>query len=125
MSYVAPVSAVLIMRCTASAATSAGPTTRPIGSVAAQRAPALLELIPQQRRRQRRVDKAGSNEVYPDGRELECERRREWVQGRRGRRNNSEVFVTRRPPVPPMNTSEPPAFILPAAARATARYSTT
>ena len=34
MSYVAPVSAVLVMRCTASAATSAGPTTRPIGSVA-------------------------------------------------------------------------------------------
>jgi hypothetical protein len=34
MSYVAPVSAVLIMMCTASAATSAGPTTRRIGSVA-------------------------------------------------------------------------------------------
>src|SRR5829696_4646956 len=34
MSYVAPVSAVLVMRCTASAATSPGPTTRPIGSVA-------------------------------------------------------------------------------------------
>ncbi len=32
MSYVAPVSAVLIMMCTASAATSAGVTTRPIGS---------------------------------------------------------------------------------------------
>ena len=33
-SYVAPVSAVLVIRWTASAATSAGPTTRPIGSVA-------------------------------------------------------------------------------------------
>src|SRR4051794_31571504 len=33
MSYVAPVSAVLVMMWTASAATSAGPTTRPIGSV--------------------------------------------------------------------------------------------
>jgi hypothetical protein len=34
MSYVAPVSAVLLMMWTANAATSAGPTTRPIGSVA-------------------------------------------------------------------------------------------
>src|SRR6266700_4028405 len=34
MSYVAPVSAVLIIRCTASLATSSGPTTRPMGSVA-------------------------------------------------------------------------------------------
>ena len=34
MSYVAPVRAVLVMRWTASAATSAGPTTRPMGSVA-------------------------------------------------------------------------------------------
>src|SRR3954452_21646618 len=34
MSYVAPVSAVLAMMWTASPATSAGPTTRPIGSVA-------------------------------------------------------------------------------------------
>src|SRR6478609_1001379 len=33
-SYVAPVSAVLTIRWTASAATSPGPTTRPIGSVA-------------------------------------------------------------------------------------------
>jgi len=32
MSYVAPVSAVLVMMCTASVATSAGPTTRLIGS---------------------------------------------------------------------------------------------
>src|SRR5437660_404410 len=34
MSYVAPVIAVLDMMCTARAATSAGPTTRPMGSVA-------------------------------------------------------------------------------------------
>src|SRR5580704_17012076 len=33
MSNVAPVRAVLVMMCTASAATSAGPTTRPMGSV--------------------------------------------------------------------------------------------
>src|SRR5205823_6200498 len=33
MSYVAPVRAVLVMMWTARAATSAGPTTRPIGSV--------------------------------------------------------------------------------------------
>jgi hypothetical protein len=33
MSYVAPVIAVLVIRCTASAAMSAGPTTRLIGSV--------------------------------------------------------------------------------------------
>ena len=46
MSKVAPVSAVLVMRWTASAATSSGPTTRPIGSVARSSLAARLELSP-------------------------------------------------------------------------------
>ena len=59
------------MMCTASAATSAGPTTRPIGSVARSSLAPLVQLVAEERRRQRRVDEAGRDEVDPDRRELE------------------------------------------------------
>ncbi len=92
MSNVAPVSAVLVIRWTASAATSAGPTTRPIGSVARSSSRRVLELVAQQRRRQRRVDEARGDEVDPHRRELQRERRRERRQHRGGRRHQPEAL---------------------------------
>ena len=61
------------MMCTASAATSAGPTTRRMGSVARSCCAAVVELVAEERCRQRRVDEAGGDEVDPHGRELERE----------------------------------------------------
>src|SRR4029077_1683723 len=111
MSYVAPVTAVFVMRWTASAAMSAGPTTRRIGSLvrscsrrasswspggaaasggaddAPDRQPRAellatrVQLVAEERRRQRRVDEPGRDQVHADGRELERE-----VLGQRGKR---------------------------------------
>ena len=120
MSYVAPVSAVLAIRCTASAATSSGPMTRPIGRVARSSLAALLELVAEQRRRQRRVDEAGGDQVDAHRRELEREvgdERR--AAPRSAPRSAPSPTPGRRPPVPPMNSSVPPGRTLPAASRAT------
>ena len=93
MSYVAPVSAVLVMMWTASAATSAGPTTRPIGSVARSSFAALLESVSEQRCRQRGVDEAGGDEVDANRRELEREGRRERRQRGGGGRGDPEAVT--------------------------------
>ena len=50
---------------------SAGPTTRPIGSVVAELLAARVELVAEERCRQRRVDEAGGDQVHPDRCELE------------------------------------------------------
>ena len=84
-------SAVLVMRCTASAATSAGPTTRPMGSVATKLGPAGLELVAEERRRQGRVDEAGGDEVRPDRRQLERQVRDQRREGRGHRRDEREA----------------------------------
>ena len=81
MSTVAPVTAVLTIRCTASAAMSAGPTTRPMGRADhppdGERGPELVaacaEPGAEQRCRQRGVDEAGGDEVDPDRRHLDRE----------------------------------------------------
>ena len=73
MSKVAPVTAVLVIRCTASAAMSAGPTTRPDRQRRAELLAARVQLIAEERRRQRRVDEPGRDQVHPDRRELERE----------------------------------------------------
>ena len=78
-SYVAPVSAVLVIRWIASSATSAGPTTRPMGSESPQLVAAGIELVAEQRRRQRSVDEAGGDQVHPDRRDLDRQ-----VGGQRG-----------------------------------------
>ena len=92
MSYVAPVRAVLVMRWTASAATSAGPTTRPIGQRRAQLvAPGLEPVAGEVRRRQRGVDEAGGDEVDANRGELEREGRRERRQHGGGRGGEPEV----------------------------------
>ena len=88
MSYVAPVTAVLIMRWTASAATSAGPTTRPMGSVARSSIAPLVEIVAEERSRQRRVDEAGCDQVDPDRREVEGEAGRERGHRRGDRRDD-------------------------------------
>ena len=74
------------MMCIASAATSSGPTTRPIGSDVAQLLAPRLQLIAEERRRQRRVDEAGGDQVDADGCDLEREAGRESRErgGRRG-----------------------------------------
>ena len=80
MSYVAPVSAVLLMIWTASAATSVGPTTRPIGSVARSSFLRSSSSVSEQRCRQRGVDEAGGDEVDANRRELKREGRHERRQ---------------------------------------------
>jgi len=91
----------------------------PDGKRGAQLIAAVFELIAQDRRRQRRVDEAGGDEVDADGCELERQVRR---QRRECSGNVARIpwpTPGRRPPVPPMNTSEPPGLILLAALRAT------
>ena len=80
-SYVAPVRAVLLMRCTASAATSAGCTTLPIGSVARSWSRRCSRSSPSNAADNGGVDEAGSDEVDPDRRHLHRER---GDQGRQG-----------------------------------------
>ena len=80
------------MRCTASAATSAGPTTRPIGSVARSSLAARLELVAEQRCRQRRVDEAGGDQVDPDRGDLERQ-----AGGESGQRGGDRRDDARRP----------------------------
>src|SRR5512143_2264932 len=67
------------MMWTASAATSAGPTTRPIGSVARSSFRRSSSRSPQ-RCRQRGVDEAGGDEVDANRRELKGEGRGERRQ---------------------------------------------
>ena len=125
MSYVAPVRAVLVMRCTASAATSAGPTTRPIGRVARSSARRSSSLVAEQRRRQRRVDEAGGDEVDPDRGELEREGGDERRQHRGGGRGDAELRAD--PPGAGATHEQQRAAgpHLPTAWRATARASRT
>ena len=104
MSYVAPVRAVLVMRWTASAATSAGPTTRRIGSVARSSSRRASSCVAEQRRRQRGVDEPGGDEVDADRRELEREVRRQGGQRGRERARRARGRGVRRPPVPPMKS---------------------
>ena len=108
--------AVLIMRWTASAAMSAGPTTRPIGRVDRSWARRSSSPFAEQRGRQRGVDEAGRDQVDPDRRDLKRERRGERRAARRRRRGEgpdagSDAFT----PAAPMNSSVPPARTLPTA----------
>ena len=57
--------AVLVMMCTASAATSAGPTT-PDGKRGAELIATVFELIAEQRGRQRCADEAGGDQIDSD-----------------------------------------------------------
>ena len=59
---------------------SAGPTTRPIGSVDRSSSRRSVELVAEQLGRQRRVDEAGRDEVDANRRELERQGRRERRQ---------------------------------------------
>src|SRR5438309_10627881 len=81
------------MRWTASAAMSAGPTTRRIGSVAELLA-TRVQLVAQECGRQRRVDEPGRDQVHADGRELEREVFRQ--SGKRGRQRRDERESRRR-----------------------------
>ena len=63
-------SAVLLIRCTASAATSSGSDHAPDRQRGAQLLAARVEALAEQRRRQGRVDEAGRDEVDPDRRDL-------------------------------------------------------
>ena len=63
--------AVLAIRCTASAAMSAGPTTRRMGSVARSSARRASRSSAEQPGRQGRVDEAGRDAVDPDRGELQ------------------------------------------------------
>ena len=79
------------MMWTASAATSAGPTTRPMGSVARSSSRRASSPSPRSRRRQRGVDEAGGDEVDANRRELEREGRRERRQRGGGRGGDPEL----------------------------------
>src|ERR1700681_351090 len=92
MSYVAPVSAVLLMMWTARAATSAGPTTRPVGNVARSSLRRSSSRSPSSDADKRGVDEACSDEVHANRREFEREGRRERWQ-RSGRRDDPETVT--------------------------------
>ena len=117
-SYVAPVTAVFVIRWTAIAATSTGPTTRPIGRVARSSARRLVELVSQDPRRQRRVDEPGRDHVRPDRSQLDGGVRSDGGQrgGKRWRR--AQPTPGRRASVPVIKVSEPPARTRCAHARA-------
>ena len=106
-------SAVLVMRCTASAATSSGPDDAADRAASrAARSRRLVELVAEQRCRQRGVDEAGGDEVDPDRRELE----REVAVNGGSAAVAAEISrgpPDLRPPVPPMNSSVPPGRTLP------------
>src|SRR3954465_389924 len=93
MSYVAPVSAMLAMMWTASAATSAGPTTRPIARVARSSSRRASELIAEERRRQGCVDEAGGDQVDANRCDLERQAGREGREGAPRRRGDPETHV--------------------------------
>jgi hypothetical protein len=86
---------------------------------------ALLELISEQRCRQRRVDEAGGDEVDTNRGELERERGGERRQAAVAAETIPSSRLIRRPPVPPMKIKVPPGLNLPAALRATSSGSTT
>ena len=109
------------MMCTASAATSAVVTTRRMGSGGAKLIAAVVELIAEERCRQRCIDEARSDKVNPDGSEFERKAGRES-----GERSAVTVDIDPhsgahawRPPVPPMNSRVPLDLTLWAALRAT------
>lgn len=67
----------------ASAAPSAGPTTRLIGERGAELITSLFKVIASERCRQRSVDEGGSDEVDLDRRQFECQA---WLTARGARR---------------------------------------
>src|SRR4051812_35924892 len=93
MSYVAPVSAVLAMMWTASAAMSAGPTARPIARVARSSSRRASELIAEERRRQGCVDEAGGDQVDANRCHLERQAGREGREGDPRRRGDPDTDV--------------------------------
>ena len=91
MSYVAPVSAVLIMMCTASAATSSGPTTRPMGSVDLSSSRRLSRSSPSSRADNGVSTKPGAMRLMPNGGEVEREVRDERGECSRDRSDEGEA----------------------------------
>ena len=83
-------SAVLVMMCTASAATSAGENDAPDGERGAKLIAAVVELVAEERCRQRCVDEAGGDEVDSNGREFEREAGGEGGQRSGESRDESE-----------------------------------
>src|SRR5688572_29186392 len=65
------------MTCTASAATSSGPTTRAIDRRGAELIAALFELSAEERRRQGCVDEAGGDQIHSNRSDLERQAGRE------------------------------------------------
>ena len=78
------------MMWTASAATSAGPDHAPDGERRAELVAPLFEPVAEQRRRERRVDEAGGDQVDPDRRELERQIGRQGAEGGGGGRDDAE-----------------------------------
>ena len=113
-------SAVFVIRWTASAAMSSGPMTRPDRQRRAELLAARVELVAEQRRRQRRVDEPGRDQVHPD-------RARARARGSSSSPGTAAVSAemsarpgaVRRPPVPPMKSRRPPGRTRPTACRAT------
>src|SRR3954447_20883560 len=120
MSNVAPVSAVFVMTWTASAATSAGPTTRPTGSVARSSARRASSWSP-------RIDADSGVSTKPGAMTFtrigaSSSARSATIAGRATTTADMRERPTpaRRAPVPPMKSSVPGGRILAAPNRATA-----
>ena len=78
-----------------------------------------VELVAEERRRQRRVDEPGGDQVDADRRELEREVLVSAGSAAVSAEIDAKPSAGRRPPVPPMKSSVPPGRTLPAACRAT------
>ena len=107
MSYVAPVSAVLVMRCTARAATSSGVTTRPIGRVSRSCWRRSSSPSPSSDADSGVSTKPAAIRLIRTG---AISRARLAVSCRKscGHRRHQPDARGMRAPVPPMNTSAPP-----------------
>ena len=124
MSYVPPVSAVLLIRCTASAATSSGPTTRPIGSRSRSSSRRASSPSPSSDADSAVSTKPGATRLTRIG--AISTARFSVSAGAAAVSAPISVRPTprRRPPVPLMKTSDPPGRTLPVARRATRSGST-
>jgi hypothetical protein len=100
------------MRCAASVAMSAEPTTRRIGSVARSSSRRASIWSP---RIAAESDETCGDQVHADGREFEREARSHGRQRGIERRNERESCPARREPVPPMKSRVPPGRTLPTA----------